>query len=58
MERALFLLEKDIFANLCEPFDDVIIIPFYKFHFESENFGEGRATNTGISQKQKAFYMN
>ena len=35
-----WVINKNVFANLCKPLGDVIIIPFYDFHFISEKEGE------------------
>ena len=46
-----------MFANLCKPIGDVIIIPVYDFHFESEKDGEGRAEiqNLVYLENEKSF---
>ena len=39
----VWVIHKNISANLCKPTDDVITIPAYDFHFKSEKAGVVRA---------------
>ena len=36
----VWIIQKIAFANLCEPYHDVITIPFFFCKFESENLGK------------------
>ena len=40
---SFWIIHKNVFANLCIPIDDVIIIPVYEFNFKPEKVGERRA---------------